>query len=445
MTEFAPVSTRERLRTLDVLRGCALLGILLMNIPSFAMPESAYMRLNDWGGNDGANLWTFLVQWVLFDGKMRALFSMLFGAGIIIFVDRATAWRDSVRVGDLFVRRMLWLMLFGILHAWFIWFGDILYPYAICGLLIFPLRTLAPRQLFTIAAAALLLLTFGIVGSAFSRQEMRQQAVAAMEAEAKGVTLTDKQVEAKNDWAEVLEEQEPSREEMQKEVDDYRSGYAGAMRQRAAVNREWQFVPLYSPGFFDSWALMLIGMGLYKLGILQGNRSADFYVRMALIAYGIALPLNIASAYFLQAWHFDIVGNQFASAPYQVGRVAMVLGHLSAIVLVLKRGWLEGFVTRLAAVGQMALSNYISHSVICSLIFYSPGLALIGQLQRYQFYFVVLGIWAFNLVWSPWWLARYRFGPLEWCWRSLTYWHRQPMLRDELVPASAVFHVDRVD
>src|SRR5688572_17767509 len=223
MTEFAPVSTRERLRTLDVLRGCALLGILLMNIPYFALPESAYMRLNDWGGNDGANLWTFLVQWVLFDGKMRALFSMLFGAGIIIFIERATARRDSVQVGDLFVRRMLWLMLFGILHAWFIWYGDILYAYAICGLLIFPLRTLAPRQLFAIAAGALLLLTFGIVGSAFSRQEMRQQAVAALEAEAKGETLTEQQIEAKKDWAEVLEHQEPPREAMQKEVDDYRS------------------------------------------------------------------------------------------------------------------------------------------------------------------------------------------------------------------------------
>lgn len=433
MTEFEPVSTRERLRTLDVLRGCALLGILLMNIPYFGMPFTAYMRLNDWGGNDGANLWTFLVQWVLFDGKMRALFSILFGAGIILFIDRAAARRDSVAVGDLFVRRMLWLLLFGFIHAWFIWYGDILYPYAVCGLLIFPLRTLAPRHLFAAAAAGLLLLTVGIVGDSFSKQEQRQAAVEAMRTEARGLTLTEKQVEAKRTWTEVLKQQAPSRAEMQKEVDAYRSGYAGAMRQRAKVNRKWHFVPVYFPLFFDFWSLMLIGMGLYKLGILQGERSSDFYVRMATIGYGLGLTVNTVSAYLMYTWNFDLVGNQFANTPYQFGRVATVLGHISLIILVLKHGWLEPLTNRLAAVGQMAFSNYISHSVICSLIFYSPGFALMGQLQRYQLYFVVFGIWAFNLLWSPWWLARYRFGPLEWCWRSLTYWQRQPMRRDAVV------------
>jgi uncharacterized protein len=186
---------------------------------------------------------------------------------------------------------------------------------------------------------------------------------------------------------------------------------------------------LYFPVFIDFWALMLIGMGLYKLGILQGSRPLEFYARMAVIGSGIGLPLNAASAYLMYRWNFDFVGNQFANTPHQLARVATVLAHVALINIVVKRGWLTGLTDRLAAVGQMAFSNYISHSIICSVVFYSPGLALMGQVQRYQLYFVVAGIWTFNLLWSPWWLARYRFGPLEWCWRSLTYWRKQPMRR----------------
>jgi len=435
MIEFEPVSARERLTTLDVLRGCALLGILMMNIPYFAMPAAAYALLNAWGGNDGANLWTFFIQWTLFEGKMRALFSILFGAGIILFIEHATARRDSIEVGDLFVRRMLWLMLFGILHAWFIWYGDILYPYAICGLLIFPLRKLSPRTLFITAGVSLLLLTGGVVADGFNKQSQKNEGTAAMAAEAAGRPLTEEEKEAKETWEAVLERQAPTREQMQEEVDAYRSGYLEALKQRATVNRKFHFIPLYFPIFIDFWALMLIGMAFYKLGILQGERPIGFYVRMAIIGYAIGLPLNATSAYLMYAWNFDFIGNEFANVPaFQIGRVATVLAHLSLIVIVVKRGWLRGLTERLAAVGRMAFSNYISHSLICSLIFYSPGFGLMGQLQRYQLYFVVFGIWAFNLLWSQWWLSRFRFGPLEWCWRSLTYWRRQPMRRRETEP-----------
>ena len=429
MTQFDPVAQGDRLRTLDVLRGCALLGILMMNIPYFALPHTAYAQLNTWGGNDGANLWTFLIQWTLFEGKMRALFSLLFGAGVVLFIAHATARRDGAEVGDLYVRRMLWLMLFGILHAWFIWYGDILYPYAICGLLILPLRALRPRALFVTAAAGLVFLSLAIVGDAFDKQSQREAAVQTQAAEAKGQTLTKEQTDAKETWAKVVKEQSPPHADLQKEVDDYRSGYGGAMRQRAAINVKWHFIPLYFPIFIDFWALMAIGMGLYKLGILQGHRPLEFYAKMAVIGYGIGLPLNALSAYLMYRWNFDFVGNQFANAPHQIGRVATVLAHVALINIVVKREWLTGLTDRLAAVGQMAFSNYISHSIICSLIFYSPGFALMGQLQRYQLYFVIAGIWTFNLLWSPWWLERYRFGPLEWVWRSLTYWRKQPMRR----------------
>jgi uncharacterized protein len=324
---------------------------------------------------------------------------------------------------------MLWLMLFGILHAWFIWYGDILYPYAICGLLIFPLRRLSPKALFITAGVALTLLTCAMVGDSFNKRSQRNAGMAAAAMEAQGRTLTEEQKEAKETWAEVTKMQAPTRAEMQKEIDAYRSGYLGALKQRAQVNRKFHFVPVYFPIFIDFWALMLIGMGLYKVGALQGERSTSFYTKMALIGYGIGIPVNAASVYLMYRWNFDFVANQFANIPWQMGRVTTVLGHLAIIIMIVKAGGLRWLVDRLAAVGQMAFSNYISHSVICSLIFYSPGLALMGQLQRYQLYYVVFGIWAFNLLMSRWWLSRFQFGPLEWCWRSLTYWRRQPMRR----------------
>jgi uncharacterized protein len=429
MTQYEPVPEGDRLHTLDVLRGAALLGILLMNIQLFGMPHAAYSNLNLWGGRDGANLWTFVVQWIFFEGKMRAMFSMMFGVGIALFLERATRREDSVRAADLFARRMLWLMAFGIIHAWLIWYGDILYAYAICGLLIFPARHLPPRTLFATAAVALTIVMAMFVGDGLNKRSSRQAAAKARAAEARGQALTEEQKEAIAGWDETLKEVAPPREDLQAEVDNYRSGYVGAMKERAEMVLQWHFIPVYFPLLGDFWALMLIGVGLYKLGVLQGDRPLGFYVRMAIAGYAVGIVVNGISTYLTVASNFDPVVFPLANAPHQIGRVSIALAHLAMLVIAVKTQWVSWLTRRVASVGQMALSNYIAHSVICSLVFYSPGLALMGQLERYQLYYVVAAIWVLNLTWSPWWLARYRFGPLEWCWRSLTYWQRQPMRR----------------
>jgi uncharacterized protein len=428
-TQFEPVSSDERLRMLDVLRGTALLGILLMNIVTFGLPMAAYQNPNLWGGNDVVNLGTFAVQWVLFDGKMRALFSMMFGAGIVLFMQRALERENSVRAADLYSRRMLWLILFGALHGWLIWWGDILYAYGLCGLLIFSLRNVAPRKLLITAGVSLVLLSLMMVGLGFGRRSERNEAMAARAADAQGQKLTKEQQDAKKEWDETYNEVLPSRAKLQEEIDNYRKGYGGAMGERAQVTRKFNFIPVYFPALWDMWALMLIGMALFKLGVLQGERPSAFYVRLALIGYGIGVPVNALSTYGMITSNYDIVTTWFWNAPYQIGRVSVALAHAAVLILLVKHRAFESLTSRLAAVGQMAFSNYISHSIICAVIFYSPGFALMGQLERYQLYFVVLGIWIFNLAWSPWWLRRYRFGPLEWCWRSLTYWQRQPMRR----------------
>ena len=434
-TRFEPVSSAERLRTLDVLRGAALLGIALMNIVFSGLPIAAYANPNLWGGNDPLNVGILAVQWVLFDGKMRALFSMMFGAGIVLFMQRALERDNSVRATDLLLRRMLWLILFGALHGWLIWAGDILYAYGLYGLLLVPMRNVRPRRQLITAGVFLVLLSAAVVGQGFSQRSTRNEAMAARAVEAQGKPLTKEQQDAKKGWDEIYNRVLPSKEKLQEEIDNYRKGYGGVMTQRVPVMRQLNFVPVYFPGGVDIWALMLIGMALFKLGVLQGERSTGFYLRLAAAGYGFGFVVNSLSTYGMITSNYDIIATTFWNAPYELGRVAVALGHASLVILIARGEWMRWLTDRLAAVGQMAFSNYISHSIIYALFFYAPGLRMFGQLQRYQLYYVVLGMWILSLAWSPIWLRYFRFGPLEWCWRSLTYWQRQPMRRR--VPAAA--------
>jgi uncharacterized protein len=366
---------------------------------------------------------------------MRALFSMMFGAGIVLFMERAIARENSVRAADLLTRRMLWLMLFGALHGWLIWAGDILYAYGLFGLLVAPMRNVSPRKLLITAGVFLVLLSLAVVGFGFRQRSTRNAAMAARAVEAQGRALTKEQQDEKKEWDEAYNQALPSREKLQEEVDNYRKGYGGVMTQRVPVMRQLNFAPVYFPGGVDIWALMLIGMALFKLGVLQGERSSGFYTRLAIAGYAFGIPLNSMSTWGMFSSNFDIVATTFWNVPYEIGRVAVALGHASVIILLAKSAWMKWLTDRLAAVGQMAFSNYISHSIIYALVFYAPGLRLFGQLQRYQLYYIVLGMWLLSLAVSPIWLRHFRFGPLEWCWRSLTYWKRQPMRRRSGLPA----------
>ena len=157
-------------------------------------------------------------------------------------------------------------------------------------------------------------------------------------------------------------------------------------------------------------------------------------MRLAIVGYAIGISVNALSTYGMFTSNFDMMASTFWNAPYQIGRVAVAPGHASVLILLVKGARLRWLTDRLAAVGQMAFSNYISHSIT---VFYAPGLAPFGQLQQYQLYYIVAGIWLFNLAWNPIWLRHFRFGPLEWCWRSLTYWQRQPMRRRAAAEAGA--------
>jgi uncharacterized protein len=187
-------------------------------------------------------------------------------------------------------------------------------------------------------------------------------------------------------------------------------------------------LPYYHPMNWDIWSMMLIGMGLFKLGVLSAAKSATTYAKMAAAGYLIGIPVNTYTAWIIINSNFDPVVQSFTGTAYDVGRLSIALGHLGVIMLVCRTNVLRWLTASLGAVGQMAFSNYILQSVITAFLFTGYGLKMYGTLERYELYYVVAAIWILQMIASPIWLRYFRFGPMEWTWRSLTYWKRQPML-----------------
>jgi uncharacterized protein len=185
--------------------------------------------------------------------------------------------------------------------------------------------------------------------------------------------------------------------------------------------------------FWRVSGLMLIGMAFYKWGILTGKKSTTFYKKGWLFGWLIGIPLIVTGIYFNKEADWSIEYSFFTGSQWNYwGSLPMAFGHICAFMLFAKSGTLTGLRKRLAAVGQMALTNYISQSIIAVLIFFGIGFGLFGQVERIGQALIVLGIWILQLIWSRPWLKRYRFGPLEWVWRTLSYRKLQPFRKDEV-------------
>lgn len=232
----------------------------------------------------------------------------------------------------------------------------------------------------------------------------------------------------------VREEIDPSPEQkarsFQKEVEVYRGGYGGIVAHNVR-----QLLVTHTVGFVVGlvWMIggrMLFGMGLMKLGVFAAARSRRFYVWLAVLGYGVGLPLVGYDTYALLRSHFHYPEALRSGYLFNyVGSVPVALGHVAVVMLVCRAGALRRLTARLAAVGRMALTNYLMQSILCTTLFYGYGVGLYGKLDRTGLAGVVLAVWAAELAWSPVWLRYFRFGPAEWLWRSLTYWRRQPLRR----------------
>ena len=421
-----PVRADERIAAMDVLRGFALLGILAMNIVAFGWPFAGYENPRFSGGADPANAAAWWVNSVLFSGKMMSLFSMLFGAVLVLMTDRAAA-RGASLLGT-YYRRIFWLLMIGLVHAYLIWMGDILVMYALCGVAIYWFRRRSPRTL--IILGILLLLIGSGLGFAFTHYGRFAARVAdKVDADnAAGRQSADWKLAMHAAWNTQLRPfLRPGKPDYEKEMQLYRSGYMTIVAGRAP---ELLMFQIFGFLFFALWGVggrMLLGMALMKSRVFSAERSWRFYRWMALLAYGFGLPLTVFGAFSLQTHGYDMLRVPVAGLAFGLGMVPVSLGHAAVIMMVCKAGLWTWCTARLAAVGRMALTNYLLQSILCTMLFYGYGVGLFGRVDRVGLWGIVLVIWAMQMMLSPIWLARFRYGPAEWLWRSLTYWRWQPI------------------
>ena len=406
-----------RFVTLDIVRGVAVMGILLMNIVSFAMPQPAYFNPAAYGGATGANLVAWVVTFVFIDGKMRGLFAMLFGASMLLVIERADArGENGARIHLL---RMVWLFLFGLAHLCLVWQGDILSHYALVGLIAFPFRTLPLRAL---VAAGIFCLLLGLAtGGALGIGALELHAAAF------GPDASDAARQAWQGYEQIYGT--PDRAFIAQELAVHRGPFADLL----AYRREHEAAsPLTMLGFFgpETLGYMLLGMAGLRSGMLTGAWSRHAYARWIRTGFGIGVPLSALLAGLIVASHFDTRMVVMAAAVAAAALHPLMTVAWAALIIRLTRQG-GALVDRIAAAGRMALTNYLGTSLICAALFY--GLGLYGQLDRATLYLVVAAIWGMMLLWSRPWLDRFVFGPFEWLWRSLARGRIQPMARKRAI------------
>lgn len=418
----APTQVEVRITALDVARGIALCGILLMNITMFGMPF-AYANPAAYGGSTGADLWAWITTTMFFEGTQRGLFSLLYGAGIAIMtasLDRST----RPHAQDLFFRRTLWLVVFGLIHGFvLLWTGEILFFYGATAVFVYGFRNAKPRTMIVIAVGGLLFNAGWNLLDTRSSLKAHAAYVAADSVKQRGDSLTKEQTGAITKWEERLKEHTPDSAKIAKELEVMRGGYWGIATHQAPNLTHWQSWGMYRY-FFDIFSMMLLGIAALRLGIITGARPARVYALLVLVGYGVGLAVNYWELRVVLGGDFSLLAFERSNVTYDVGRLFMTLGHLGIIMLFCKSGILPWLQRALAALGRMAFTNYIVHSIICAFVFYGFGFALYGTLSRHELYYVVGAIWLFQLIVSPLWLARFRFGPLEYLWRWLTYGER---------------------
>jgi len=396
-----PTQLSERIVSLDVLRGFAILGILIMNIQSFSMIGASYLNPMAYGDFTGTNKWIWMISHVFADMKFMTIFSMLFGAGVVLFTERLK--EKGINSLAIHYRRTFWLLVIGLLHAYLLWYGDILVCYAVSALWVVLFRNSKPRTLLIVGLSVF---SVGFILYLFT-----------------GMSIPFMPEESKIG---MLQGWLPDSEHINREMIAYQGSWLQQMDERIKGAIMMQTMVFFIQTGWRAGGLMLIGMALYKTGVLSAEKSNRFYLRMVIIGLvpGFALVLfgmktNFDNNFSMEYSFF--LGSQFN----YWGSLLVSLGYLGLVVLFVKSGIMPWLQRSLKAVGQMAFTNYLMQTIICTTIFYGHGFGLYGKLERTEQILIVLVIWIFQIIVSPMWLKYFRYGPFEWLWRSLTYWRFQ--------------------
>ncbi|MGX7952812.1 DUF418 domain-containing protein [Tsuneonella sp. HG249] len=389
----------HRITSLDFIRGIAVMGIVAANVIGFGQPFLGY----SWPGGfatppQPSDPWLWTAQFVLIDGKMRGLFSLLFGAGLALFADRS-AMRGEGEGRQ--AHRLAWLLLFGIGHFYLLWRGDILALYAMCGFVVLFAMRWNPVMQFTaglvayVAGAFADSLTYGL----YWRSGADLEGPAAM------------------------------RDDAIRELAIAAEGTYGQYVAHALDAHRWNWLEGFTYSAAETIPLMLMGAALYRAGLFDGRSDPVRQRRWGWTGVIVGSLTTFALGLAMVRSGLTYTSTLFAvEGPQVLLRLPVILG-LAALLAQWGARSHGAFASRVVGAGRAAFSNYLGTSIVMLAIFQPPGLRLFGQLDRFELYGIVVLVWAAMLLWSSWWLERFRYGPLEWLWRSLTYQKWMPFLR----------------
>lgn len=406
MTVVAP--KLERFSSIDTLRGFAVLGILMMNVQAFAMQANAYQYPLAHMDFTGANQTVWWTAFTFFELKFITLFSALFGAGIVLMLgeDKSLGTRQHYP-------RMLWLLMFGLIHAYVFWFGDILVIYALIGMIVVMLRAMSVAKLLFWGLIAIALNGLFLIGIFASFNLMPGE----IDPVAMGMA--------------------PSADDLADTVALYQSGFIDRLPYNAGFAALGEMAGFI---FFGgrTFGLMLIGMALFKSGFLTARWSAPVYLVSAVIGLGAGLPVAAWAGSAAIADGFDLRNLWEHQGANYFASLFVSFGYASVVMLLSKMNTFRLLLHPFTAAGRMAFTNYLSQTLIMTYLFVGPpGLGLFGTMERVDQAQLVIMVWIAQLIISPLWLSVFRFGPFEWLWRSLSYGRFQPILKTrDAVPAA---------
>lgn len=456
-------SISQRLFSLDVLRGIALLGILVISIwefGGFSTNEQTRLRLL----GKGLDFNLFASALLLFEGKMRALFSLVFGAGIVLYMQKPNQ-PSLPSTQELYIRRQMWLMGFGVINAFlFLWPGDILFQYGVMGILLFPFFRMSKKGLL-IAAIIVTLIYCGKMYWFYAddhKSYKKFQAVTLVEEKIKkdsaaqhkkdslsGMSKADLkksdslfkeknqlnfiQKRDKSNWEGIAKglkyDSTKGAEKGEKKAmwGNYKKVWEHLYQRAQGKEAAW----LYRIGIWDIGSMMLLGMALLGFGFFSNRFSSGTYILLAVIGIAAGIFLGWLRLDLQHAKHVDYIKylSNKAISPMQFfpfERLFLAVGYASLVMLLIRIRFMHWLCYALAATGRVAFTNYFLQTILCTLFFYGYGFGYFGRLSQTQLYFFVAELWIIQIVFSVFWLRFYEYGPIEWLWRCLVYRKRFP-------------------
>lgn len=409
-----PTTRSERIPSLDFLRGIAILGILFINIESFVYPNP--WSSSQYGYENSIDHHTRFWVYFLTQGKFYTMFALLFGVGFAIFMERIQQKADGLKAMDIYARRLLWLFVMGVIHAYFIWDGDILYHYAICGLFLLPFRSMKSKNLVLIVLFLASFLFIKSYESASRRQESYSYYTEALKREETKRTEKEKKLIAS--WENRYSKKTSNLlEGVEIPKPTYWQGVMDSYKKHNVHKGEFYYQSI----ILSSLIIMIIGMMLFRTGIFSDYKVWRQYWPITVSVLIIGLVINYLRYYqWTYEDHIPIVSPLKAllfTFPKEILGIAYILVLNGVFQKFLKNVKFRIF----TKIGRTALSNYIFQSIILGILFYGYGFGMFNGFSRVELLGFVLAIWVLQIIGTDLWLQYHKQGPLEFLWRKLTY------------------------